>query len=384
MNQKIKLAYCIPGLYAPGGMERVLTLKANYLAEKLGYDVTIILTEEKDRKPYYELSSLVKVINLDINFDRIGGKKLAIRIYYYFSRQQFYKKRLREVLYELRPDITISTLRREINFITSIQDGSFKIGELHFNRDTYRNFNDIKAPASIRRMAARIWMNQLLGILKKLEKFVVLTNEDREKWIELDNVICIHNPSTFHVTCPSDCEAKRILAIGRYTYQKGFDLLLPAWKKVCEKHPDWQLTIYGDGERTEYQKQADALGLNRETCRLEGTTAQVAEEMAASSAFILSSRYEGMPMVLGETMACGIPPVSFTCPCGPRDIITDKEDGLLVENGNIDQLAEKLNFIIENEDIRKQMGKKAAINIRRFDIENIMQKWDELFNSILS
>ena len=88
-------------------------------------------------------------------------------------------------------------------------------------------------------------------------------------------------------------------------------------------------------------------------------------------------------MVLGEAMACGIPPVSFTCPCGPRDIITAGEDGVLVENGNIDQLVEKLNFLIENENIRKQMGEKAVMNVRRFNLENIMQKWDELFNSIL-
>ena len=152
---------------------------------------------------------------------------------------------------------------------------------------------------------------------------------------------------------------------------------------MSEKHPDWQLVIHGDGERTGYQKQADELGLSQDTCRLESNTAQVAEEMAESSIFVLSSRYEGMPMVLGEAMTCGIPPVSFTCPCGPRDIITDGEDGVLVENGNTDQLAEKLNFLIENENIRKQMGEKAVMNVRRFNLENIMQKWDELFNSIL-
>lgn len=382
MNPSIKLAYCIPGLYASGGMERVLTLKANYLAEKLGYDVTIILTEEKGRKLYYDLSPLVKVINLDINFDRIAERNLAKRFYKYFRCQRLYKKRLKETLCELHPDITISTLRREINFITSIPDGSRKIGELHFSRYSYRNFNDIKAPASIRKLAAKLWMKQLIGKLEKLAKFVVLTNEDREKWVELHNVTCIHNPSTFRAPRLSDGESKRVLAVGRYTYQKGFDLLLPAWKIVCEKHPDWELIIYGDGERTSYQKLADELELSRKTCRLEESTSQVAEEMASSSIFVLSSRYEGMPMVLGEAMACGIPPVAFACPCGPRDIITDGEDGLLAENGNVEQLAEKLNYLIENESIRKQMGKNAVVNIQHFNLENIMREWDELFKSI--
>lgn len=384
MNPPIKLAYCIPGLYAPGGMERVLTLKANYLADYLNYDVTIILTEENASKPYYELSSRVKVINLDINFDRIAERNLAKRLYKYFSRQRIYKKRLRETLCRLRPDITVSTLRREINFITSIPDGSLKVGELHFSRYSYRNFNDIKAPASIRRLAARLWMKQLIGKLNRLAKFVVLTNEDREKWVELDNVTCIHNPSTFRAPRLSDGNAKRVLAVGRYTYQKGFDLLLRAWKPVSDKHPDWELVIHGDGDRTSYMKLADELGLGPDVCRLEKSTPQVAEEMASSSIFALSSRYEGMPMVLGEAMACGIPPVAFACPCGPRDIITDGEDGLLVENENIEQLTAGLNHLIENEDLRRQMGKNAIRNVQRFDLENIMKKWDELFKSILS
>lgn len=382
MNRPIKLAYCIPGLYASGGMERVLTLKANYLAEKLGYDVTVILTEEKDHPPFYELSPLVKIIHLDINFDRMHQSGTVKRIFKYFYYQHLYRKRLARTLKELRPDITVSTLRREINFIASIDDGSRKIGEIHFNRDNYRNFNDIKSLACIRKVAARLWMRQLLKQLKKLDKFVVLTHEDREKWAELDNVVCIHNPATFSSPALSDCEAKRVIAVGRYTYQKGFDLLLPAWKTVTGKHPDWELVIYGDGERADYQKTADDLGLSHENCRLEGSTAQVAREMAASSIFVLSSRYEGMAMVLGEAMSCGIPPVAFTCPCGPRDLITDGEDGLLAENGNIEQLAAKLNYLIENEQKRKQMGKNATVNIQRFGLEQIMRKWDELFKSI--
>lgn len=181
MERKIKIAYCIPGLYAPGGLERVLTLKANYLAEQLGYEVHIILTEEKDKKPYYPLSPLIRVRNLDINFDRMHQTNLAMRIVKYIYYQHLYRKRLTKELYELRPDITISTLRREINFITSIRDGSAKIGEIHFSRDNYRNLNDVKALASLRQFVSRMWMKQLITRLRKLHKFVVLTHEDKEK-----------------------------------------------------------------------------------------------------------------------------------------------------------------------------------------------------------
>lgn len=88
-------------------------------------------------------------------------------------------------------------------------------------------------------------------------------------------------------------------------------------------------------------------------------------------------------MVVAEAMACGVPPVSFACPCGPRDIIRDGEDGILVENGNVEQLAEKICYLIENEDIRKEMGRKACINVRRFKVEQIMSQWIKLFEELL-
>ncbi len=384
MNKKIKIAYCTPSLYASGGMQRVLTLKANYLADVLGYDVHIILTEEKELPFYYPLSPLVKTTNLDINFDRMHSAGPVKRIFKFFSYQRLYKKRLAKVLHELRPDITVSTLRREINFINDIKDGSRKVGEIHFARDNYRNFNDIKVPAFVRRAAARLWMKQLIGKLRPLDRFVVLSNEDLVKWVELDNVVCIHNPSTFHVEAVSDTSSHIVMALGRYTYQKGFDLLLPAWKKVTKIYPDWMLRIYGDGDRTAYQAQADSLGLDPRTCQLNGTTTEVPRLLAESSIFVLSSRYEGFGMVLTEAMACGVPPVSFTCPSGPRDIITDRVDGLLVPNGNIDELARQLCCLIENPAERKQMGQRAQENVRKFYIENIMQKWDQLFKEIVS
>lgn len=380
---QIKILYIIDDLYSQGGMQRVLTLKANYLAEVLDYDVTIVLTEEKELPFFYPLSPLVKTVNLDINFYRMYNQTsmpLKVIKYKYYMRR--YKKMLEKVLMKTRPDITVSLLRKDINFLNSIKDGSRKVGEIHFDKSNYRIFNG-PLPYPIRQWISRLWMRQLIRKLKKLDRFVVLTNEDREQWTELDNVICIHNPASFRdMPQHSTEENKLVIAIGRYTYQKGFDLLFPAWKIVTEKHPDWTLHIYGGGEQKQYRTQVNELGISK-NCQLHKETQEIAQKLAESSLLVLSSRYEGMPMVLGESMACGVPPVAFTCPCGPRDIITDGEDGLLVENGNSKELAEKMCYLIEHDEIRKQMGKRAIENVKRFYIENIMPQWDNLFKSLI-
>lgn len=380
MKRPIKIAYCIPGLYATGGMERVLTLKINYLADVLGYDIYIILTEEKELPPAYTLSNKVHLINFNLNFDHMHSTAphLWQRLWRYRQLQAIYKKRLTETLMQIRPDITISVLRREINFLTSIKDGSKKIGEFHFSRQNYRSLEHLTfLPAAVRRELSKLWIKQLIHKLRKLDQFIVLTHEDEEMWPELNNVICIHNPASFKAGHTTDGTVHRAIAVGRYTYQKGFDLLLPAWQIVNQQHPDWELEIFGAGDRTDYQIQAKELAIEQ-TCHLNGISNDIAAEMSKSSIFILSSRYEGMPMVIGEAMACAVPPVSFACPCGPRDIITDGIDGLLAENGNIAALAEKIIYMIEHEEQRKQMGKQAQQNIRKFYIDNIMKQWDEL------
>ena len=134
------MVYCIPALYLAGGMERVLTMKANYFAETYGYDVTLILTDGKDKPLFYPLSPKVKVVNLDIGFEELWNCSFVKKVILYLKKQRQYRKLLTATLMELRPDITISMLRREINFICKIKDGSRKIGEIHINRAHYRTF----------------------------------------------------------------------------------------------------------------------------------------------------------------------------------------------------------------------------------------------------
>lgn len=381
---KTKIAYCIPGLHYPSGMERVLSLKTNYLAAQTDkYEIYIILTEGREKAPYYKLLPDIHLIQLDINFDDLYTASPLKKITGYFRKQKLFKNRLNRCLKEIRPDITISLLRREINFINDIQDGSIKIGEIHFAKANYRDFKNYRLPGFIQKAIAKYWMSQLIRELKKLKQFIVLSQEDKAQWTELTNVNVIYNPLSFYPDKISDCSSKKVIAAGRYVPQKGFDLLISSWKIVAEKHPDWTLSIYGDGMREELQQQINTLNLQNK-CILAPTVDNIAEKYIESSVFVLSSRYEGFGMVIIEAMACGIPPVSFACPCGPKDIIKDGEDGLLVKNGNTQQLADKICYLIEHEDERKRMGLAARKNVERFRIENIGKQWEKLFEELLN
>ena len=364
-----------------GGVERVLTLKANYFAEHYDYDITIILTDGQGKPFFYPLSEKVKVVNLDINFETLWTCSFVKKVFVYLQKQRLFKRQVREELMRLRPDITISLLRREINFLCDIKDGSKKMGELHVNRANYRNFetNDTNA---VKRLFAFFWMRSLVAKLKRLDRFVVLTEEDCRAWPELKNVCVIPDPLSFKPTQQSLLTEKRVIAVGRYAYQKGFDLLLQAWSKVAEACPDWQLAIYGMGNRAPYQQQAEHLGLDMSRCHLEYSTPHIEEEYCKSSLFVFSSRFEGFGMVLIEAMACGLPVVSFACPCGPRDIVADGEDGLLVENGNVEKLADAMKKLMTDADLRKQMAVRALENVQRFKMEALAEKWKQVFISL--
>lgn len=381
-RQQIRIAYCIPSLDHSGGMERVLTIKANYLADRLGYDISIIITDDKDTKPYFPLSEKIRVIQLDVNIDNLWQHPIWKRLYLYKKKMRLYKKRLKKCLNNLKPDITISLLRREINFLCDIQDGSVKVGEIHFGRYKYREANFGFLPGLVNQWITNRWMAQLDKKVQQLDKFVVLTHEDAAYWKGLSNLTVIPNPITIEQGIYSDCTSRQVIAVGRYTYQKGFDLLIPAWKIVNENHPDWTLNIYGGGDKEDLQQMIDNLGLSS-TLKLNDPVSQIREKYQQSSIFVLSSRFEGLPLVLMEAMSCGLPSVSFTCPCGPKDIIHDGEDGILCENGNIESLAAGICQLIEDEQLRKEMGKKAAQNIQKFAINRIMQQWDYLFQDLV-
>lgn len=380
--KKLKIIYVTPALYMAGGVERVLTLKANYFAEQFGYDITIILTEGKDKPLFYPLSDKIKVINLDINFEELWTCSFVRKIIVYLKKQRRFRKALTNELMSIRPDITVSLLRREINFITGIKDGSRKIGEMHINRANYRNFNT-EQTNFLKRLFAKFWSNSLLSHLQKLDKLIVLTEIDRETWTELNNVVAIPDPLSFTPSSISPLVEKRVVAIARYSHEKGIDLLLQAWSQVEKSNGEWRLDVFGDGDRTTYEQQIAQLCIDRSRCVLHSRTNNVEQEYCNSSLFVLSSRFEGFGMVLTEAMACGLPVVSFDCPWGPRSIITDGEDGLLAENGNVAALASKLSMLMGDATLRKTMAQTAVRNVQRFSMVKVAERWKSLFDELI-
>ena len=227
MKQKpLKIVYLTPALYMAGGVERVLTLKANYFADHFGYDITVILTEGKDKPLFYPLSDKIRVVNLNIGFEELWTCSFLKKIFVYLNKQRKYKKLLSEQLMCMHPDITVSLLRREINFLNSIHDGSKKVGELHVNRANYRNF-EANDSNFVKNLFAKFWMHSLVMKLRNLDRFIVLTEEDKNAWPELKNICVIPDPLTFVPTKHSELKEKRVIAVGRYVYQKGKTIRTP-------------------------------------------------------------------------------------------------------------------------------------------------------------
>ena len=381
-NRKYKIVYCTPALYSAGGVERVISVKASYFAEVYRDDVTIIVTEGQGRECFFPLSDKVRVINLQLAFEDLWRASFLKKVLLYFKKQRRYKQLLSTELMRLRPDITISVLRREINFINSIPDGSRKIGELHVNRSNYRNFtgNDSNI---VKRQFARFWMKNLIGHLKQLNRMVVLTESAKKDWSELSNVTLIPDPLPFTVDEVSSLTFKRVTSIGRYAYEKGNDLLLRAWAKIQDFCDDWELDIYGVGDQTPYRHIFQELGVDDRRCHLHNSISDVKKAYLSSSLFALPSRFEGFSLVAIEAMACGLPVVSFDCENGPRNIIRDGQNGFLVQPFDVDIFAERLLTLIRDEELRQKMGAEARQSSLHYQIEDIALRWNSLFEEVM-
>ncbi len=378
----MKLIYCIASVHHPGGMERVLLNKLHWFVQQGGYDLTVVTTDQGGLPPFYAFPPEVKMRDLGIDYAVDNGRNPLAKIASYFRKRRRHRRRLASLLQQERADIVISLYPSESSFIPRINDGSKKVLELHYNKFFRIQYNR----RGILGLADRFRSWQDERIVRRFDRFVVLTQEDAGYWGALPNLAVIPNAALLPATTPADpSKSHRVIAVGRLDYQKGFDRLIEAWGLLPETlKQTWQLDLFGQGEwKTLLQQQIARSGLES-SVRIHPPTTEIADEYAASAFLAMSSHYEGFPMVMIEAMSCGLPVVTFDYPCGPRDIIRSGESGLLVPEGDISALARAMAQLMSNDILRNRLGKEARKVTDTYSEETVMRQWTTCFQQLMS
>lgn len=355
-----KLLYITNGINGSGGLERVLSVKASYLAEHYHYEVHILVLNGAHQNPFYAFSP-------NVQFHSIAVKGNPIS---YFKR---YRNGIQKIVQEIQPDII------------SVCDDGFK--GFYVPRLLKTKAKIIyERHASIQLNTNHSLKGKLMRFLMQRQastfsKFVVLTQGNVKEW-KAENVIVIPNPLSFESREENPLNQKRIIAVGSHSLNKGYDRLLKIWQKIELNFPDWELAIYGkiDADKT-FAKTAEEMDLKN--VHFHAPVQNIQSEYEQSAILVLPSHSEGFGMVLIEAMECGVPCVAFDCPSGPADIINHQNDGFLVENGHTKEFEDRLQVLMKDHDLRKRMGAAGRENVKRYLPETVVKQWDELFKKLI-
>lgn len=374
----MKILYNIAGTCHSGGMERVLANKANWLVAN-GYEVVIVTTDQRGEQPFFPLDGRIRCHDLGVNYEENNGAGFFNKLLNYPAKQRMHKRLLREVLAKEAPDVTVSMFCNDVSFIAGLKEGGKKVLEIHFGKNKRLQYGR----KGLWRLADMWRTRQDERLVRGFDRFVVLTGEDKALWGDVLGMQVIPNARTFTPTECAPLDTKKVIAVGRYTHQKGFERLIEAWRMIADKVPGWHLDIIGDGEeRNMLEALVGDYGLGGSVSLLHPTTDMPGVYMGAS-VVAMSSRYEGLPMILVEAQAYGLPIVSFDCKCGPADVVEDGVTGFLVPEGDVEALAKGLLKVMTDDALRSRMGKAAREASERYSVEAVMAKWTALFETVV-
>lgn len=352
----MKLLFFI-GAMKGGGAERVMATLCNKLAER-GHDV--YLATSTDVPIAYSLNKEIKICDRRINRSR----NKIINAYRYLMQA-------RKMIKEVNPDIVISFMW-ELNIIVILASRGLSIPLIVSEHTT---FNKKK---SLYERFVRLYVNRLA------DKVTILTKADYNYLgTRLPNKVIMPNPLSFSIFNENIKRKKNILAAGGIDrwHIKGFDTLIKVWGTIAAKYPDWSLNIAGKGseENVNYLKKIATKNNVSDSIYFLGFSKNIAETMQQCSIFVISSRYEGLPMVLIEAMSQGCACISFDCPFGPREIIENGKSGILVKDQDIAEFRQALITLMEDENLRYQLSVEGKIEAKKFDTDTIINKWENLF-----
>ena len=400
----MRIVYIYRSLAMKGGVERILVEKANRWAAETGNNVAFVTYEQGDHPLAYPLDDRVEWKDLNVRVFTSYRYKGARRILAKVSLQQRLVKAIAQEVRRWRPDIVVCTDVSKYDIRGAVRARCGKVVVEAHNSTANMDF-DIRQEHGLARLLSQLKKRNLMRETRHADRVVALTHSDAAQWKRYARTCVIPNmltsvatPSPIPSTSPSSPASTpysssspssstmhvaggRIVSAGRLNVQKGFSLLMDAWKMVVDKHPEWHLDVYGDGEDRDMleRRMADEHIPNMRLCHAVADIRSVYER---SDFYVMSSVYESFGLVLTEAMSCGRPCVAFDCPYGPGEIIRDGEDGLLARAEDVADLAGKMCRMIEDREMRRLMGLKAQENVRRFLPERIFPLWKKLFTQL--